>query len=230
MIVFENRDYAVIQGTETRQITVIRKLNQGAGKRIFQEGPDPMRPLFTPEEAQRYLAEILSRCGKTPWEEDAALFSGKKPTGMASNVYRELKEYLYQLFTLDQQIESHRQELYALRRLSKDLVSNPYEPLSPTNRPGDEKAIDVLEKILALEKQILQEIDQRITLQTDIHTAIERVSDGKERLLLRYRYIDFLKWEEIADKMNFSLRNIHRLHSRALSGLQEVISHQGIAK
>ena len=224
MIVYEDRDYAVIQGRETRQITIIRKLKQGAGKRIFQEGPDPTRPLFTPEEARRYLAETLPRCSKTPWEEDEEVFADKKHAGTASNTHRALKEYLYQLFTLDQQIQSHRQELYTLRSLSKDLISMPYEHLSPTNRPADEKTIDVLSKILSLEKQILQEIDQRITLQTDIHTAIERVSDGKERLLLRYRYIDFLKWEEIADKMNFSLRNIHRLHSRALNGLQAVIS------
>ena len=54
--------------------------------------------------------------------------------------------------------------------------------------------------------------------------AIEEAIEGLEppaRMLLRYRYIDGLKWEEVCVKMNYSWKQIHRIHSAALKQLRE---------
>ena len=55
--------------------------------------------------------------------------------------------------------------------------------------------------------------------------AIERAIDGLEptaRLLLRHRYIEGMKWEEICVAMSYSWRQAHRLHSSALRELEAV--------
>ena len=50
-----------------------------------------------------------------------------------------------------------------------------------------------------------------------IEKEIDNVNDASEALLLRYRYIDGYGWEEISELMNYSRRNLHYLHKKALS-------------
>lgn len=38
----------------------------------------------------------------------------------------------------------------------------------------------------------------------------------REKLLMRLRYIDNMKWEQICVEMNYEWRHIHRMHSEAL--------------
>ena len=56
--------------------------------------------------------------------------------------------------------------------------------------------------------------------QLAIETAIERL-EPTARMLLRYRYMDGLKWEEVCVRMNYSWRQTHRLHGEALRQLKE---------
>ncbi len=57
--------------------------------------------------------------------------------------------------------------------------------------------------------------------QLAIEKAIEPLSTTY-RMLLRYRYIDGLKWDDVCDKMNYSWRQTHYLHGRALQQLREL--------
>ncbi len=52
-----------------------------------------------------------------------------------------------------------------------------------------------------------------------IEKEIENVKDASESLLLRYRYIDGYGWEEISELMNYSPRNLHYMHKKALSAV-----------
>jgi len=49
-----------------------------------------------------------------------------------------------------------------------------------------------------------------------IEKEIDNVKDGNEAMILRYRYIDGYAWEEISELMNYSPRNIHYMHKKAL--------------
>lgn len=49
-----------------------------------------------------------------------------------------------------------------------------------------------------------------------IEKEIDNVNDASEALLLRYRYIDGYGWEEISELMNYSPRNLHYMHKKAL--------------
>lgn len=52
-----------------------------------------------------------------------------------------------------------------------------------------------------------------------IDLAIDEICDGTLSLLLRYRYIDGLGWEEITEELCYSKRNIFYLHKKALEAL-----------
>jgi DNA-directed RNA polymerase specialized sigma subunit len=51
-----------------------------------------------------------------------------------------------------------------------------------------------------------------------IEEAIEAL-DPTARMLLRYRYLECLKWEEVCVKMNYSWMQTHRIHANALKQL-----------
>ena len=54
--------------------------------------------------------------------------------------------------------------------------------------------------------------------QLAIEQAIERL-DSTARMLLRYRYIDGLSWEQVCVKINYAWSQTHYLHSVALRRL-----------
>lgn len=55
---------------------------------------------------------------------------------------------------------------------------------------------------------------------------IELILNGLEsieRQILRYRYVDGLRWEKICEKMNYSWSQIHRYHNKALRKVAAMI-------
>lgn len=66
-----------------------------------------------------------------------------------------------------------------------------------------------LEGQIKISYEILGEIEQ----------AIEDLP-AREAYLIRCRYIELLTWEQIAVDMNYSWKQIHRIHSEALRQLQ----------
>lgn len=53
----------------------------------------------------------------------------------------------------------------------------------------------------------------------DIEKAIE-VLEPRERTLIRLHYAEGLTWEEVCVAMNYSWRQVHRIHAKALETLR----------
>ena len=79
---------------------------------------------------------------------------------------------------------------------------------SPIERPMD--------KVLEIDEEIKREIDELRTVRQEIRAALNQLEDENLKLLMEYRYIDGLTWEQIAVKMNYSYMQICRLHGKAL--------------
>lgn len=67
-----------------------------------------------------------------------------------------------------------------------------------------------------LERNLIGERDQRFAGYTEISSRIMELSSENERDVLFYRYIKGFAWWEIAEKMGYSERQIHRYHGKAL--------------
>jgi DNA-directed RNA polymerase specialized sigma subunit len=67
-----------------------------------------------------------------------------------------------------------------------------------------------------LERDLVYERYNRINLYMDIGKRIESLPNSNERDVLFFRYIKGLDWYEIAEKMNYSERWIHKIHGKAL--------------
>lgn len=68
-----------------------------------------------------------------------------------------------------------------------------------------------------LERSLLEERRKRVIAYKDIVKRIKRLRSENELDVLFYRYIKGLEWWEIAEKMGYSERQIHRYHGNALA-------------
>lgn len=71
----------------------------------------------------------------------------------------------------------------------------------------------------SLEREKREERDDRMRAYREVETAINALEDTREQDVLFYRYIKGMAWWEIAEKMLYSERQIHRFHGRALAHL-----------
>ena len=131
---------------------------------------------------------------------------------------QEKIQYLSRCKILDRQIERKCEELSRWReRATKITPTLSDMPKSPSS--GADSIQTVVEHIIELESEINADIDQLTDTRREILEAIQTVKDEKLQLLLEYRYIDGMTWEQIAVKMEYSYMHICRLHGKALSNL-----------
>ena len=74
---------------------------------------------------------------------------------------------------------------------------------------------------IELQTRYKAKIEEIVAERLAIEEAIEPLTPTM-RMLIRFRYIDGLKWEEVCCKMNYSWRQTHRLHAETLKRLREM--------
>lgn len=65
--------------------------------------------------------------------------------------------------------------------------------------------------------ELKDQMEKRIRIRREITRKIESMRDETEKTVLRLRYIQWLRWEQIAERMGYSLRNITKIHGKALA-------------
>lgn len=132
------------------------------------------------------------------------------------------KEYLLQAKYLDQQINNKICQLRMLNDLATKVT------YTMTGMPGGfgdraSKQDSVVTKIIDFQKEINADIDRLVDLKRDILMTIQSLPSVEHQLVLEKRYIMFEKWEKIAADMNTDIRNIYRIHGKALLELEKIL-------
>lgn len=83
-----------------------------------------------------------------------------------------------------------------------------------------------LDEIVVKYDEIVYKYERRLIVYLRETQAIEKavsaVEDPRYRLLLRYRYIDGLKWDTIADLMHYEVSSLYKMHGQALRELRNI--------
>lgn len=127
------------------------------------------------------------------------------------------KEYLRQAYRLDQKINSDIEEVARLREMAGNISSPVLGDKVQTSSNRDGLFVRNMEKILLLEEKINREIDALVDLKSQMRDVIAAVQDTDERMVLRYRYIHNLTWEQIGNELNADKSTIRRWHGSALA-------------
>lgn len=124
------------------------------------------------------------------------------------------KEYLMSYQRAKRKVRRLERQLHELRlnKMGPSAINNDGMP-----RGSDMSDLsDYVAKLDEIEREIVTAKYRRICALQKVQRTIEAMEDEQEKDLLAYRYIDGLKWEEVAVKMCYSWRKIHYLHSEAL--------------
>ncbi len=125
------------------------------------------------------------------------------------------KEYLSQAYYLDKRIKSRERQLEALK--AHAVYAGPIYDEKVSASPSCRSAMEsAAVRIVELEKEIQSQIEELVSLKSEIEKAIHSIGNDQYETLLEMRYLAFLGWDEIAARMNLSKRYVFKVHGRAL--------------
>ena len=125
----------------------------------------------------------------------------------------ELQRHYY----LAKEAEQIKAKLNQLKT-QKDNVKSPTLDGMPKQMGKGSPIENLIVKYAELENKYKAKLFEIAEEQMKIEKAIDLL-EPVERTLIRYRYIDHLKWEKICILMNYSWRQTHNIHHRALQNL-----------
>lgn len=133
---------------------------------------------------------------------------------------KELRKYYW----LRKNIQSLEEELLKLETKARNIT--PIFKDEPKASIPDirDKVADLVTKIVDIQNIISKKLWEAYDILEKIEKAIEILPE-REKYLIRSRYIDFKRWEEIAVDMNYSYRQVHNIHSNALQLLLKKSAH-----
>ncbi|MBQ6712470.1 MAG: DUF1492 domain-containing protein [Selenomonadales bacterium] len=125
----------------------------------------------------------------------------------------EVKRWLKSAWVLKKQIEANMDEITALRTLACRVTPMYKESLGGSKENRTENTVA---RIVDLESDIRRDTEKLVRRVEEIRTAIERIDDERCRVVLTKRYLTYMKWENIASEMHYSVKQIFRFHEKAL--------------
>lgn len=132
-------------------------------------------------------------------------------------VKQKLQRYAYvmeQAKDLEIRIAEVRDRMTSISSTQFDAIPGGYS--------NSDKIGNTIAKLCDLEAKYLDMIGELADEELEINNMIRRL-ELKEQRLIRLRYVDCKKWEDVCCIMNYSWMQIHRLHSNILSKLEHDI-------
>lgn len=124
-----------------------------------------------------------------------------------------LKEYKIIEMEHDSLIDEHKKWCERSCKVTSNISG------MPKGKSGEntlQKAVDMMTDI---EEQINDSIVELNDKRVAVLSAIDHIKDPHQRMVLKYRYIDGLLFDEIAKKMSYTVENIFYIHRKALKQL-----------
>lgn len=132
-----------------------------------------------------------------------------------------VREQLNNIRWIEKIIESNLLELEHLRGLMYRLQSMSTDTKVHTSKRPEANFVAIVEKIEETEEKINDHIDRLTDAKEEIREKIERLEHSDEKLCLHLRYLNFMDWHGIADKMGLSERQVHRVHDKAILNMEK---------
>ncbi|MBQ7792447.1 MAG: hypothetical protein IJ367_03020 [Clostridia bacterium] len=118
----------------------------------------------------------------------------------------DAKEWLARAWQTEKMICLLEDETEDLRRLNRENLNLDAVHLSDTYR-----------------KELHAYADEMLKIKIEVYHTIMAVQDFQCRTVLMFRYLRYHTWEAIAGFMKLDLRQVYRLHVKALEMVEEII-------
>lgn len=135
---------------------------------------------------------------------------------METEIQKENEEKKEYLRSYRRAVKREKDIFDEIQRLRSDKM---FPSIANDGMPKGNSQSDLSDYIAILEEQIellKAERLEKARCYQKIERQISQMKNEDEQEVLRLRYITGLKWEEVAVRMSYSWKHIHRIHSSAL--------------
>lgn len=135
---------------------------------------------------------------------------------METEIQKENEEKKEYLKSYRRAVKREKDILNEIQRLRADKM---FPSVVNDGMPKGSNQSDLSDYIAILDEQIeLLKVErlEKARCYQKIEKQIRQMGNEDEQEVLRLRYITGLKWEEVAARMSYSWKHIHRIHSSAL--------------
>ena len=123
------------------------------------------------------------------------------------------KEFLRMARDADRRIDKATERV---ERLRARLEAGRLNQLTGMPRGGNEDWTDTADSLIELERVVNARVREMCRVKRLAMEAIEAVEEMLYREVLELYYLDGYTWEQVADVMHYSKRNVTNLHGKAL--------------
>lgn len=125
------------------------------------------------------------------------------------------KDYLSKAYRIDQRINSKIEQLSSLHDLANKATTT-LSDIQPSGIRNFHRMEDIISKIMDLEADIDNDINDLVDFKCEIVKFIKSVSNTEYQTILELRYLCFKTWEQIAVNMCYSIHHLYKMHNAAL--------------
>ena len=133
--------------------------------------------------------------------------------------------------TAKEYLRSYRRMAEKLKQIEDDIDHMKLERDSiqiradgmPASSGISDRVATLAAKIVDMENDYLGKREDLLRHRAEIREVILSVPDDRQSEVLDLRYIQGLKWEEIADRMAYYPRHVQRIHGYALLEVQKIL-------
>lgn len=136
----------------------------------------------------------------------------------------DYKDYLLQVKKLDIKISSMVESLQQLRSLSTRVTCDTTRESIRSSKPLNGVAL-IVDNIIDLENEIAKTVQVFIDVNSNVTSKINLLENDDYKMVLIYRYIAYLDYDDIATKMSFSTSYVFKLHKKALIAFSSVYNN-----
>ena len=138
----------------------------------------------------------------------------------------EVKEYLRGIRSK----QRYAQVLCERAQRYRDLAMRATGRVSAVRLGGTSRRSKVEDNVLAMmdvEKELKQQLDELMRATREVERRISLMTDERYHAVLQLRYLCGMSWEEVARKLHFSVRWVHKLHGEGLRQLAKSWTPKG---
>ncbi len=130
-----------------------------------------------------------------------------------------IKEYFNAIQSFEERIKIIEEERVKLRVLSVRVGGTTEVREVQSSPKNKDKIGELVSTLCDLEVDYVNLINELINRKKDAILKFNSLTDDRWRLVLELRYLKYLQWAEIAEKLNYSSRQVRRYHEHAINEL-----------
>lgn len=131
------------------------------------------------------------------------------------------KEELRNIINLDDRIDSKLRQLEELRSTATCISGIDYSKDRVQTSNVSSATEKMVTQIIDLEEDITEDIQKLVNIKKRAKKEINCIT-GIHGIVLEMRYLENMKWEEIAYRLNYSISSIYKIHGQALNALKKM--------